>query len=83
MANLSTLPKEILHEVISYVASSLPDLVRCSRVCKSLSEVANAALYHYIDLKRDEKCDDEADAKTNTRQAKLIRSIAEYAFTVS
>lgn len=80
MANLNALPKEILHKIISYMGSNLPNLVECSRVCKSLSEVANAALYHHIDLKRDEKYDEEADEKTDRRQARLIRSIAEYDF---
>jgi hypothetical protein len=77
MADLNTLPKEILHDIASYISPNFNDLRTCTLVCRALWEVATAVLYNHIDLSFEEKRDAEADEKTQRRQRQLIRSLAE------
>jgi hypothetical protein len=55
MASINGLPKETLHEIVSYLSPHISELLKSSLVCRGLSEVANAALYRDIDLSIDER----------------------------
>ena len=77
MADVNALPTEVLREIVSYIAPDFTDLRQCSLVCRALWEVTTAALYAHIDLSFEERWNDEADEKTQQRQLRLIRSLAE------
>jgi hypothetical protein len=81
MASINGLPKETLHEIVSYLSPHISELLKSSLVCRGLSEVANAALYRDIDLSIDERWDEEAEAKTRRRQLRFLRSISEYFYS--
>lgn len=75
--SLSTLPKEILHDIVSHFSGDFHNLQSCARVCRTVSEVATAALYKNIDFSIEERDDVASDEKTKRRQLRLLRSIAE------
>lgn len=77
MADVNALPTEVLHDIISYLSLNYIDLRNCTLVCRALWEVATAALYTHIDLTFEERGDEEADEKTQRRQLRLMRSLAE------
>jgi len=86
MTGINGLPKEILHEIVSYLSPHISELLMSSLVCRGLSEVANAALYRdidlsIVDLSIDERWDEQAGAKTRRRQLRLLRSISEYIYS--
>jgi len=86
MAGINGLPKETLHEIVSYLSPHISELLKCSLVCRGWSEVANAALYRDIDLSIvdldiDERWDEQAGAKTRRRQLRLLRSISKYIYS--
>jgi hypothetical protein len=82
MANFSALPRDILGEIISHVTHGFKDLLSCSRVCKSISEAANAALYDHVNFSREYRYDATAEEKTSRRQARLLLSLSEYGFWI-
>lgn len=76
MADVNALPTEVLHGIVSYLSPEFTDLRNCSLVCRALWEVATVVLYTHIDLTFEERRY-EADEKTQRRQLRLIRSLAE------
>jgi hypothetical protein len=81
MTGINGLPKETLHEIVSYLSADFSQLLKCSLVCRRLSEVANAALYRDIDLTIFDRNDGEAAAKNQRRQLRLLGSISEYLYS--
>jgi hypothetical protein len=81
MAGINGLPKETLHEIVSYLSTDFSQLLKCSLVCRGLSEVANAVLYRDIDLTIFDRNDGEAAAKNQRRQLQLLGSISEYLYS--
>ena len=77
MAEVSSLPTEVLREIVSYITPDFADLWQCSLLCRAFWEVATTAFYADIDLRFEERGDEEADEKTQQRQLRLIRSLAE------
>ena len=77
MADLNALPAEVLRDIVSYLSLDYTNLRNCTLVCRALWEVATAALYTHIDLIFEERRDEEANEKTQRRQLRLIRSLAE------
>lgn len=76
MAALDTLPKEVLHDIVSYLSPDFPDLRNCSLVCRALWAVATSVLYNDIDFEIDKRYDRQADEKNERRQLRLLRSLA-------
>jgi hypothetical protein len=74
----NTLPREIFQHIISCQAPGLENLRNYSLVCRYFGEVARAALWKDIDLTFDERGDEDANEKTERRQAQLLTSIALY-----
>jgi hypothetical protein len=82
MTALNELPQEVLYNMVLYnivsrLSPGFDDLLNCSLVCRAVGEVATTVLYSHIDLRIDQR-DDESDAKTQRRQLRLLRSLAEY-----
>lgn len=78
MAALNALPPELLHNIVSHLASDFTDLRKCSLVCRALWEVASSALYHSIDLAFDDYNGTKEKHQTEwRRQLRLLQSLAE------
>ncbi|CZR54921.1 uncharacterized protein PAC_04806 [Phialocephala subalpina] len=75
MANLNSLPTEILQDILYRLNATLPELRNYSLVCKKLSGLANAELYKNIDLNHEN--DWQANAKTERRLTSFLHSLAE------
>jgi F-box-like len=81
MTGINRLPKETLHEIVSYLSTDFSLLLKCSLICRGLSEVANATLYRDINLTIFNQNDGEAAAKNQRRQLRLLGSISEYLYS--
>jgi hypothetical protein len=77
MANFSRFSRKALLKIISYLSPFSNELINSSHAYKSLGEVASAALYTNIDLKKSDR-DDESNVKSEQRQRSLLLSIAEH-----
>ncbi|KAI6711316.1 hypothetical protein JHW43_006146 [Diplocarpon mali] len=73
---LDKLPKEVLQEIIKYLAPGHSNYLNCSLTCRSLWAATTAALYRNVNLAIEERFDEEADEKTARRQLQFIESIA-------
>jgi len=75
MDNINILPKEVLHEITSYLETDIQDVRNLASVSKCLSLVASAALYRHIDFNHGN--DYEFLEVSKKRQLRLLKSIAE------
>ncbi|KUJ08753.1 uncharacterized protein LY89DRAFT_690769 [Mollisia scopiformis] len=76
MADLTSLPTEILRNIMSYVDKDIRHLLNCTLATRKLSEVAQPQLYKNIYLTYHNR-NKKDNAKTAQRQARLLRSLAE------
>ncbi|KAE9371919.1 hypothetical protein N431DRAFT_378022 [Stipitochalara longipes BDJ] len=75
----SSLPQEVLQQIISSQSPTFANLRNYSLVCRNFSNVAREALYKHVDLTFDERGDEDTDEKTERRQLQLLTSIASHA----
>ena len=74
---LKVLPNELLLEIISYLRPSLPDLARCARVNRLLSQYALSVLYSDINLDQPLTLwEPEVEEKNDNRRLTLMHAIS-------